>query len=299
MTLSLKHKFTSPKADGPDATRIRPSNWNDEHDIIMETQRILGRITAAAGPVEEIPLGTDLEFNAGALRVNPALRTDITALQNEFTDQRLNGVPLADTNNSHELLLKAGSDLTAQRTLNFITGDQNYNLDLTKGLGSLTFLGVVTSVTNNITFANLGTAYDEFLFIIQEMYTPSSSEIRLRISTDGTTFASLPGYYYSLLTTVGSGSPSSATTGAVTAIVTSSIHGTGVGDSIWGEVRVITKSGAISNAVMSSVCRPATGIFQQSCGMYNTGSRIQGVQFSSNFGPTGRILAYGVRNTLL
>jgi hypothetical protein len=29
----IKHKFTSPKADGGDATLIRPSNWNDEHAL--------------------------------------------------------------------------------------------------------------------------------------------------------------------------------------------------------------------------------------------------------------------------
>lgn len=27
----LTHKFVSPKADGPDATKLRPSNWNEEH----------------------------------------------------------------------------------------------------------------------------------------------------------------------------------------------------------------------------------------------------------------------------
>jgi hypothetical protein len=29
MAGKLKHKFTSPKSDGPDATLVRPSNWND------------------------------------------------------------------------------------------------------------------------------------------------------------------------------------------------------------------------------------------------------------------------------
>jgi hypothetical protein len=29
----IKHKFTDPKADQPDATLVRPSNWNDEHAI--------------------------------------------------------------------------------------------------------------------------------------------------------------------------------------------------------------------------------------------------------------------------
>lgn len=31
MSNTLKHKFTSAKADGTDTSRVRPSNWNDEH----------------------------------------------------------------------------------------------------------------------------------------------------------------------------------------------------------------------------------------------------------------------------
>src|SRR5262245_29735118 len=33
MTVSLKHRFHSAQADDPDATLIRPSNWNDEHNL--------------------------------------------------------------------------------------------------------------------------------------------------------------------------------------------------------------------------------------------------------------------------
>lgn len=31
--MTIKHKFTSPKSDGTDLTHVRPSNWNDDHDI--------------------------------------------------------------------------------------------------------------------------------------------------------------------------------------------------------------------------------------------------------------------------
>ena len=31
--MSVKHKFTNPHPDGPDATIVRPSNWNDTHDL--------------------------------------------------------------------------------------------------------------------------------------------------------------------------------------------------------------------------------------------------------------------------
>ena len=31
--MPIRHKFTSAKADGADATLVRPSNWNDDHDM--------------------------------------------------------------------------------------------------------------------------------------------------------------------------------------------------------------------------------------------------------------------------
>lgn len=60
MTVSLKHQFHSLKGDGTDPTKVQPSNWNEEHELTMATAKVLGRITASAGPVEELdasPLG--------------------------------------------------------------------------------------------------------------------------------------------------------------------------------------------------------------------------------------------------
>lgn len=54
MAVSLKHKFTSAKADGADPSLVKPSNWNDEHDLTLATDTLLGRATAGAGAVEEI-----------------------------------------------------------------------------------------------------------------------------------------------------------------------------------------------------------------------------------------------------
>jgi microcystin-dependent protein len=54
MAISNKHKFTSPKADGADTSLVRPSNWNDEHDLTMATGKVLGRTTAGDGAVEEL-----------------------------------------------------------------------------------------------------------------------------------------------------------------------------------------------------------------------------------------------------
>lgn len=54
MTISLKHAFTSAKADGADATLIRPSNWNEEHALTLAQDKIVGRSSSGTGAAEEI-----------------------------------------------------------------------------------------------------------------------------------------------------------------------------------------------------------------------------------------------------
>lgn len=60
MALSLKHKFTSPKADGGDNTIVRPSNWNDEHALTLTSQKLIGRKELTDGAAGEITLGSGL-----------------------------------------------------------------------------------------------------------------------------------------------------------------------------------------------------------------------------------------------
>lgn len=54
MAFSLKHKFTSVKSDGVDPTLIQPSNWNAEHDLLMDSGNLLGRTTAGNGVVQQL-----------------------------------------------------------------------------------------------------------------------------------------------------------------------------------------------------------------------------------------------------
>lgn len=54
MTVSLKHKFVSTKPDGLDSTLVNPTNWNDDHDLTMASGRMLGRVSAGTGVVEEL-----------------------------------------------------------------------------------------------------------------------------------------------------------------------------------------------------------------------------------------------------
>lgn len=60
MTLSVKHKFTSGKADGTDVTLVKPSNWNDEHNLTTDGDGlVLGRPPGTGGgPIVEVPIGT-------------------------------------------------------------------------------------------------------------------------------------------------------------------------------------------------------------------------------------------------
>lgn len=59
MTISLKHSFTSPKADGTDSTLVQPSNWNQEHALSLAAGKVLGRATGSAGAAQELPLVFD------------------------------------------------------------------------------------------------------------------------------------------------------------------------------------------------------------------------------------------------
>lgn len=70
MTISLKHAFTSAKADGTDSTLIQPSNWNAEHTLTLATSRLVGRTTAGAGAAEEISVNAPLSLSATALSHN-------------------------------------------------------------------------------------------------------------------------------------------------------------------------------------------------------------------------------------
>jgi len=74
MTIEIKHKFQSAKADSGDGSLVRPSNWNDSHNITLAAQRLLGRAAGSAGNAQEIVLGTGLVFDATAvsLKADPA-----------------------------------------------------------------------------------------------------------------------------------------------------------------------------------------------------------------------------------
>jgi microcystin-dependent protein len=67
LAISLKHKFQSAKADGTDSTEVRPSNWNDEHDLILPDAGVVGKEDAGSGPAKLIPFSSLNIIPAGML----------------------------------------------------------------------------------------------------------------------------------------------------------------------------------------------------------------------------------------
>lgn len=55
--MEITHPFVSVKGDGPDSTRVRPSNWNEPHTVTATAgPSFIGRTAAGPGPMTEIPL---------------------------------------------------------------------------------------------------------------------------------------------------------------------------------------------------------------------------------------------------
>jgi microcystin-dependent protein len=73
----VKHKFTSAKADGIDSTLVKPSNWNAEHDLTLDTPSVLG--AKVAGPAVELPLVTAGSGDDGSIWTKQAIIDAIAA----------------------------------------------------------------------------------------------------------------------------------------------------------------------------------------------------------------------------
>ena len=54
MAISIKHKFQSQKEDGDDEDLVKPSDWNDDHNITLSQDKIIGRASSGYGAAEEI-----------------------------------------------------------------------------------------------------------------------------------------------------------------------------------------------------------------------------------------------------
>ena len=112
MAISLKHFFQSAKADSPDVTLVQPSNWNEEHVLVQETNRLLGRASSGVGPTEEISLDANFTIAGGTLAL--ASSVSVAALSVSGTGA-----------------VKVATGSTAQRPTP-VTGQFRFNTDLGK-----------------------------------------------------------------------------------------------------------------------------------------------------------------------
>ena len=77
MTVEIRHAFVSPKADGADATKVRPSNWNSNHQITANSGSVLGTRVGQT-TVTELPISVDGSGNVGIGTTSPASDFDIS-----------------------------------------------------------------------------------------------------------------------------------------------------------------------------------------------------------------------------
>lgn len=96
MTIEIKHKFQSAKADSGDVTLIRPSNWNDTHNLEMGTSAIIGRYSGGSGSAQEVGLGAWLEFVGSNIDVAATIKSLVNA-KAPSASPTFTGTPTAPT----------------------------------------------------------------------------------------------------------------------------------------------------------------------------------------------------------
>jgi hypothetical protein len=69
MAITVKHKFVSAIPDGTDATVVRPSNWNDDHDLVGTVPVVNGGtgVTSSSGANSVVLRDSNVNINANAL----------------------------------------------------------------------------------------------------------------------------------------------------------------------------------------------------------------------------------------
>jgi len=62
MTKIIKHKFVSATADGGDASLVRPSNWNDDHNLFLGYRKV----TATSDTISDADNLTIIRYNSAS-----------------------------------------------------------------------------------------------------------------------------------------------------------------------------------------------------------------------------------------
>jgi len=90
MTIKVKHKFHSAKADGTDITLVKPTNWNEDHDLQTDATGpfVIGRDNTGPGPLQELPLAYYASSNSWGVPTNGSFQ-----VPQGTTAQRPAGMP--------------------------------------------------------------------------------------------------------------------------------------------------------------------------------------------------------------
>lgn len=172
--MPVNHAFVSAVADGGDTTLVRPSNWNANH-VMGTTSRLLGRITAGAGDIEELtaangwtilgvmpaanePAHTgDVTNSAGNLALTIANNAVSLAKLADMNTDRLLGRDTAAVGDPEEISLDATLEFTGSASIRraALTGD------VTAAAGN----NATTIANNAVTYAKMQdvTATNRFL----------------------------------------------------------------------------------------------------------------------------------------
>lgn len=178
MTISLKHTFQSANPDGPDATQVQPSNWNQEHVLTCSTARMLGRTTAGTGVVEELSVGTGLSLSAGTLAVGtvavPNGGTGLTTLT-------ANNVLLGNGTSAVQTVAPgtSGNVLTSNGTTWASSASPR---DAWVQISSAAF------VAGGTTFSSIPTTYSDLLVLLYNVESSGSADLSYALGTS-TTFS--------------------------------------------------------------------------------------------------------------
>ena len=174
MAITVKHKFVSAIPDGTDATIVRPSNWNDDHDLtgtIPVTNGGTGAATASDGLNNLLPSqtgnngkvlatdGTNASWttNGSGDVVGPSSATDNAIARFDGTTGKLiqnSGVTVDDNSNiTANNLFEGFSNTAASGTQIVLTAASVPSYVITGSGGQTIKLPDATTLPNGTTFS--------------------------------------------------------------------------------------------------------------------------------------------------
>lgn len=158
MAVSVTHKFVSAVADGGDTNLVQPSNWNDTHDLVMATDRLLGRTTAGTGAAEEVSVGTGLSLSALTLTIDSTVTTltgtqtltNKTMTSPSISDPTITGTIIEDVYNL------TGTDIDpANGSIQYITLSENTTFTSSIAAGEAVTLMIDDGTAHTVTWPTM------------------------------------------------------------------------------------------------------------------------------------------------